>query len=438
MNDASQSERIESLLATLQQGIMFVVIELETTDDPQIIFETLNARGTQLLPSDLIRNFIFLKANQGDIEIADNLYKQYWLPFDDTNIDERVHYGSKFWHTEHKQGRINRPRIDLFFFHYLTMEMEEEIRISNIYKEFSRYVEENTLDILKLLQKITYFRDLFADIVDPTKQNKFYEFAERLQILDTSTPYPLLLYLSGLNNDVLSAEEKDMIALDLESYLIRRFVCGLTQKNYNHIILHLLREAKKAQKEGKNIHRVLRECLTKFEGDTSRWPRNSEFLNNWKTRKLYFKTRPDRAKVLLHALEKYGRTRKSEHFLPKVNDLTIEHLLPQQGNTYLYPYGNNLDINEGETFESIRSRFVDTIGNLTLLTQSLNSSVSNGPFPNKAQEIAYHSDLELNRIFRDNIPATWNEDNIIERAEFMFKLAKQIWPHPLDNTNSIF
>jgi hypothetical protein len=38
------------------------VIDLDREDDAQVIFETLNARGEPLLPADLLRNFIFLRA----------------------------------------------------------------------------------------------------------------------------------------------------------------------------------------------------------------------------------------------------------------------------------------------------------------------------------------------------------------------------------------
>jgi uncharacterized protein with ParB-like and HNH nuclease domain len=53
-----------------------VAIDLETDDDPQVIFETLNARGEPLLPADLLRNYIFLRAaRQGYPQEA--LYGKY-------------------------------------------------------------------------------------------------------------------------------------------------------------------------------------------------------------------------------------------------------------------------------------------------------------------------------------------------------------------------
>lgn len=48
-------DRFLALVLALKESLQLIVIELEPGDDPQIIFETLNARGQPLLPSDLIQ-----------------------------------------------------------------------------------------------------------------------------------------------------------------------------------------------------------------------------------------------------------------------------------------------------------------------------------------------------------------------------------------------
>ena len=74
---ASQSDRLYAILHALKTTLQVVVIELEERDDPQVIFETLNARGQPLLPSDLIRNTVFLDASAKGNDI-DRLYVNYW------------------------------------------------------------------------------------------------------------------------------------------------------------------------------------------------------------------------------------------------------------------------------------------------------------------------------------------------------------------------
>ena len=74
-----------------------------------------------------------------------------------------------------------------------------------------------------------------------------------------------------------------------------------------------------------------------------------------------------------------------------------------------------------------RENLIDTIGNLTLLTARLNSSVSNGPFVAKRSAILQQSALRLNRYFQTI--ETWDENEIINRSEYLFNTTKLLWPH---------
>lgn len=95
--DQSLSARLEECFQALKNALQVVVIDLEKDDDAQVIFETLNARGEPLLPADLLRNFIFLRAARHG-ESQENLYNEYWRGFDDP-----------FWRQEIRQGRLSRP-----------------------------------------------------------------------------------------------------------------------------------------------------------------------------------------------------------------------------------------------------------------------------------------------------------------------------------------
>lgn len=79
-----------------------MVIDLGKEDDAQLIFETLNARGTPLLPADLVKNHLFHRAQQAALPI-DDLYKAHWKPFD------RAH---RYWRKAVGRGQQARARID--------------------------------------------------------------------------------------------------------------------------------------------------------------------------------------------------------------------------------------------------------------------------------------------------------------------------------------
>ena len=88
------SMRLGECFQALTAALQVVVVDLAGGDDAQVIFETLNARGEPLLPADLLRNFIFLRAARLG-EPQEKLYEEYWRPFDD-----------KFWRDPTKQGRL--------------------------------------------------------------------------------------------------------------------------------------------------------------------------------------------------------------------------------------------------------------------------------------------------------------------------------------------
>ena len=73
-------ERLEDVdPETVYRGVcrlIFVDVTLERgTDDPQLIFESLNSTGLDLSQSDLIRNFILMSLPE---RLQTHLYKQYW------------------------------------------------------------------------------------------------------------------------------------------------------------------------------------------------------------------------------------------------------------------------------------------------------------------------------------------------------------------------
>ena len=72
------------------------------------------------------------------------------------------------------------------------------------------------------------------------------------------------------------------------------------------------------------------------------------------------------------------------------------------------------------------------MGNLTLLTQELNSSISNGPFVDKSTAIAADSDLRLNAHVtrRPNIDFVRGNHSVAPRKSYSKRLPKFGDAHP--------
>ena len=70
----------------------------------------------------------------------------------------------------------------------------------------------------------------------------------------------------------------------------------------------------------------------------------------------------------------------------------------------------------------------NTIGNLTLITEKLNPSISNGPWDLKCPALEHYSNLRLNAELVQS--QSWNEEAIGSRARRLAEIACRIWPRP--------
>ena len=239
--------------------------------------------------------------------------------------------------------------------------------------------------------------------------------------MDTSTAYPLLL---AIVMSPASAADADAMVVDLESLLVRRLICGRTTKNYNRLFLQILDET---LGEGAVLsHEAFRKVLLSKTGDAVDWPKDDEFEKAWLHVPAYERLRHGRVEVVLRALELASATKKTESVTIH-GDLTIEHVMPQGWEDH-WPLPATLALGEAQQAEATRDALVQTFGNLTLLTQELNSSVSNGPYAGKRPEITLQSALRLNSYFQTTLD--WNEAEILKRGHLLFEKAKTIWPRP--------
>lgn len=282
---------------------------------------------------------------------------------------------------------------------------------------------ENELDLAKRSSKI--FRSLLA-VDDNTR---FGALVQRLRILDTTTVYPFLLWLCE-HRETVTQNEFDGILSDIESYVVRRAVCRLTPKNYNRTFLMLL---SKLQAEGLPNRSSLQRELLALSGDSVVWPEDDKFGDSLIWDPLYDLIGPRRTRLVLTALEHASRTPKQESPLAVVpinNNLTVEHVLPQTFNIEDYPYPSSTESDEA-TLLNHRRVLIHSLGNLTLLTQPLNSDVSNGPFSVKRREICSQSLLVLNSYFQQfSEGEIWDEGKIVDRGQSLAEVAMKVWPRP--------
>ena len=334
-----------------------MALQLDAEDDPQIIFETLNARGAQLYPSDLARNFVFLQATRKG-EMVDALYEKHWREFDEKVDSDVSSKGAKFWKKEERQGRLKNSRLDLLLYHYVGLRTQRETKVSHVFEEFKQWWQSEIRSTDTELKKIAKLAKHFEIFISPSQETRFGLFCYRLRALDTSTPTPLIFYL--LEHHASDSPEFLQAIGDLESYLVRRYVCRFTTQGYNRIFLNkILGDLVRDNRSDPN---GIRAGLLDLGGQTQVWPDDATFEENWKNTRLYRGGGKSAARMLLEALERGVRTAKQES-LDIPEGLSIEHVMPQKWTTDAWP----LDIDSADT-RADRNRLLHTIGNCLLYT----------------------------------------------------------------------
>lgn len=411
--------RVDRCFQALKGALQVVEVDLEHGDDAQVIFETLNARGEPLLPADLLRNYIFLRAARCG-EPQEALYKEYWARFDES-----------FWRVEINQGRLRRPRSDLFLQHFLASRLITDIPVTHLFVEYKFWIEKaNPFSSVKEeLACLARQGDDFRRIIAPAKDDPLYGLVTFIEAYDVRTCYPLLLTMldAGMDNAQWAAS-----SVVLESYLLRRAICGLTTKNYNRVFLSLTRTLRREGVTAENLAKQ----LGAQSGDSSEWPSNEAFADSWRTQNAYSLLNNPKIVHILKRLSDTYLTRKGES-VSVDGALTVEHILPRQWfDKWPLPNGSKGlttaelwtaskdDVRAEESRK--RNQLVETFGNLTILTRSLNSAVSNGGWSMKKPELLKHSLLPINQMLHE--APIWDEAAITRRSDDLLTRALKLWP----------
>lgn len=421
--------KLDAIWQSLLEEFKVVEIVLDEGDDAQVIFETLNDRGEPLLAADLVRNNIFQRADARG-EDAEALFKKHWKPFEHA-----------FWSYLEKQGRYKKQRIEFFLANFIAGKIAGEVTISKLfseYKSFLRPVRSSSTprysSVQAEIQDLETYGRIYREIIERSSGSPLARFSMRLRAWDVTTINPLLLRLwaSGME------EEEKQKSLDLLlSLIVRRAVCGLTSKNYNNLFLSVIGEL---EKKGWD-YQTLRASLLSFTAESGRFPLDAEFENAIVSKPLYNTLGPAKVRALLSEIELAKRGHKQEDkTLP--DNLTIEHILPQKWRTH-WPMAGDLQPSDVEYNQALfavledesavgrivrRNRILHTLGNLTLVAQSFNSSVSNQAFDSKRQEFEDQSILMLTKDFVKK--PSWDEDEIANRGKVMFDMARKVWSAP--------
>jgi hypothetical protein len=416
------TQRAEALERAARELLQIVVIDLTIDENAQEIFETLNSRGAQLSAADLIKNFVFQRLLDEGADTED-AYERYWKQFE-----------TSFWEKDVSQGRLVAPRSSWFLNHFLISRLGETITATEVFARFKHFaLHQADIPMMKLLQEIhraaaVYERIVMGATMSDSNLTRLDLFSYRTQAMDSDVIKPVLLYLLDPEQPPLAVPELNRALQALESWLVRRMIVRATTKGYNKTIADLVAE----------LHRSARDqaadCVVGFlagqTADANYWPDDDEVRQELSTLPMFRRLTRGRTRMLLEALEDHRRgweapkPPSAEQRVPR-GTLTIEHLMPQT-------WEANWPLGPSETPAS-RNDVVHRLGNLTLLTQKLNSRVSNSGWVGehgKHDAIRKQGTLLLNHDVLQHHADAWTAADIAERTNALTDSLLRIWPVP--------
>lgn len=411
-DEATHVARLSLLRVTLCALLRVVTITLEAGDNAQVIFETLNARGTPLLALDLVKNVAFLEASRQGLDV-DALYEEQWRP----QLDD------DYWRVEVRQGRLNRPRAELFLMHWLGMKLRRVIPATELFTTFR-------LDILQgaprpkaddLVHELCRDASILRGFDDQAPGSPEALFFERLQVLDTTTVMPLVLYL--FCEPTITPERRRRALAMIESWLVRRALMRLTGKNYNQQIGSML---EKMGHDPARADEIILDHLRSAAGEATRWPTDEQLLSYLTTRDAYYNIAQPRIAMVFAAIERslYNNKVEALSIPPR---LSIEHVMPQTRD-HRWPLPEHGSPEERAQLEAERNLRIHRWGNLTVTTLPLNSALSNSAWPKKRTELNKGSKLLLNQLLIDEHPDGFDDQAIDQRTLALAERICSIWP----------
>ena len=377
------------VLTTIEHALQVVMINLGDEDDPYLIFESLNFKGEPLTQADLVRNYILMRfrhsmSTGGEQE---RIYSQYWSPMERRLGDD----------------------LTEFLRHY-AMKDGDNIYQRGIYSAIKAHLKGMTTPsaVEGEVQRMNNFAGMYASILEPQLESAPAVRARLANIksLDVGTSYPLLLrLLEARRSGILSPDELERCLGLIESFVVRRAVCGVPTNALNKLFLQWAGKFPSA-----NHVEWLHTSMSTGAGGR-RFPNDVEFSESFKNAPQYGR---GATRFILCRLEA-----SFEHKEPvDLANATIEHVLPQ---TLTDAWVAEL----GPDARAVHARLIDTFGNLTLT--GYNAELGNLPFADKKVRLA-HTHIELSRSVSEQ--SNWREVEIASRAELLAEVSKSIWPGP--------
>lgn len=372
-------EFLYDLYDTMLLSFEMMAIKADSDEDAYKIFESLNAKGLELAIADLVKNYVLSKAVSDKKKLYDKWEKMI--------------------------NTLDKADLDDFLRHHW-LAHEGAVHQQQLYKEIK--TQKNTeRKILDYVDSVVEDAELYHALNSPESgsstahwhgDKKTTEHLRYLRSLKSEVFLPLLLMAKRKFDTTDFRELVEMCVILFVRYkTIGNGSAGTLEQMSTRLATKLRTGGSPSLSDVRTEFMKINPSDTKFEEDF----KNAEIS--------YAPT----AVYILSKLEDHIAGGNLLEKTPR-QDITLEHILPRSRDKYW-----------SHIPEEVHAKFVNRIGNLTLLVEFTNKEVLNKTFAEKRAKAFSGSKLEMNKMLLTYVD--WNENSINDRQKKLASTAKQVW-----------
>ena len=401
----------QDLISAIEK-LEIIDIRLESKDNPQLIFESLNSCGKDLEEADKVRNYLLMSLSAKEQE---DYYHAYWS----------------------KIEKLTEENLTWFIRDYLTLKNGAISNIEDLYFDFKEYDMNAHIARQDLLADMLKFAKYYRQILKGETGNaRIDRKLKQIANIESLVHLPYLLsFFDYADANNLDEKERYEVLDTIENYWARRIICNYPanalQKMFATLQNEILKIYKRHEQRGIELtlpySQILKYVLLRKQG-TASFPNDNDVKTSFPTRQVY-RIPASYKFFLFERMENENSPEANDQIVQKMKNgtYTIEHIMPQ---TLTPQWKEEL----GENWQEIYDTYLHTFANLTLT--GFNSSYSNHSFQEKKEG---YIDRKGNKVngFKDSAfclsnylkqCSHWTKTELQERERILLEKFLGLWP----------
>ena len=349
--------KLNDLAYTLIDRFELIRVGVGDEIDAYLMFNLINNRGEDLGESDLIKNILFAK--------LDSTFSSY------PDREERLDNFDSKWAEirDNVTGQdLSNYNLDNYFHHYLIAFEFKTLQIKQIYSKFLELLNtKNSDDIIIELQTWSRY---FVDIRNPKEKFDRYprieHYLTKIKNIDATYVYPVILagYKNYWQEDKKKEFEK-LVEICFKYHIrVKSLNVGVVLSSYQQKLYDVAARIENGESVNQIIDILIR--------DESTYPSEEKLKLQLKTIKII------KGSLVLSLLEELENKENPQYVSP-VN-VSVEHIMPRKINEWRDYIAKKHNLTEESQITALHAKYLNYLGNQTLLSDPSNIRNSNKPY----------------------------------------------------------